>query len=102
MIIASLAARFAETVREASRIAGQEVRVVHLVGGGAHNALLCQLLADALDLPVWAGPTEATAWGNVLVQARALGTVSGGLTSLREVLVRACAPRRFEPRSTSV
>ena len=52
---------------------GRDVEVVHLVGGGARNALLCQLTADACGLPVVAGPVEATALGNVLVQARARG-----------------------------
>jgi rhamnulokinase len=49
------------------------VEVVHVVGGGARNTLLCQLTADACDLPVVAGPVEATAIGNALVQARAHG-----------------------------
>ena len=51
--------------------------IVHLVGGGARNRLLCQLTADACGRPVVAGPVEATAMGNVLVQARALGLVDG-------------------------
>jgi rhamnulokinase len=49
------------------------VEVVHVVGGGARNTLLCQLTADACGLPVVAGPVEATAIGNALVQARAHG-----------------------------
>ena len=56
---------------------GATVEVVHLVGGGARNALLCQLTADACGRPVVAGPVEATAMGNVLVQARAHGCVDG-------------------------
>ncbi len=60
--------------------------VVHIVGGGARNALLCQLTADACGLPVLAGPVEATALGNVLVQARAAGAVRGDLAELRKLV----------------
>ena len=73
--------------------------VVHIVGGGSQNRLLCQLTADATGKRVIAGPVEATALGNVLVQARAAGAVCGGLADLRrtgggshgaaDVLVRA-------------
>jgi len=97
-ILDSLAAAFARTVEAASSLSGRDVQVVHLVGGGARNRLLCQLTADACGRPVVAGPVEATAMGNVLVQARALGLIEGGLAELR-ALVRATQPvRRFEPR----
>lgn len=72
--------------------------MVHVVGGGAHNSLLCQLTADACGLPVVAGPAEATAIGNILVQARALGAVADDLGGMR-ALVRATQPlRRYRPR----
>jgi rhamnulokinase len=93
----SLALAFRHTVREAQRLADREVDVVHMVGGGARNALLCQLTADACGLPVVAGPVEATALGNVLVQARALGAVSGGLDVLRGVVRDAERRQRYEP-----
>jgi rhamnulokinase len=85
-ILDSLAAAYRRTVREAAALSGAPVEVVHLVGGGAHNALLCQLTADACELPVVAGPVEAAAYGNVLVQARAAGVVSGDRTELRSLL----------------
>jgi rhamnulokinase len=86
-ILDSLAAAYRRTVRQAAELSGHSVDVVHIVGGGAQNALLCQLTADACELPVVAGPVEAAAYGNVLVQARAAGVVAGGLGELRSLLV---------------
>jgi sugar (pentulose or hexulose) kinase len=85
-ILDSLAAAYRRTVREAAALSGTDVEVVHLVGGGARNELLCQLTADACELPVVAGPVEAAAYGNVLVQARAAGVVSGDRAQLRRLL----------------
>jgi sugar (pentulose or hexulose) kinase len=98
-ILDSLALAFRATVRAAQELSGREVRVVHLVGGGARNELLCQLTADACGLPVVAGPTEATALGNVLVQAGA--ALSGGVKDLAgmRALVAATQPtKRYAPR----
>jgi rhamnulokinase len=72
-ILESLALGHRAAIREAARLSGRTVEVVHIVGGGARNALLCRLTADACGLPVVAGPVEATAIGNALVQARAHG-----------------------------
>jgi rhamnulokinase len=72
--------------------------VVHVVGGGARNELLCRLTADACGRPVLAGPVEATALGNVLVQARTAGMVDGGLPAMRAVLRETQEIRRYEPR----
>ena len=72
-ILESLADGYARTLRDAVTLTGRDVDVVHVVGGGSQNALLCQLTADACGVPVVAGPVEATALGNVLVQARAAG-----------------------------
>ncbi|MEB0307606.1 FGGY-family carbohydrate kinase, partial [Cryobacterium sp. 10I1] len=78
------------------------VRVVHIVGGGSQNRLLCQLTADRLGLPVLAGPVEATAIGNVLVQARAQGLVTGSLEGLRALVARSFVPERYTPVRTLV
>jgi rhamnulokinase len=97
-ILDSLALAFARTVRDATRLSGRDARVVHLVGGGSRNELLCQLTADACELPVVAGPIEATAIGNLLVQGRSHGFVAGDLEGLRALVRETHALRRFEPR----
>jgi rhamnulokinase len=98
-ILDSLAAAFAATIDDAERLSGRPVEVVHVVGGGAQNALLCQLTADACRRPVVAGPVEATALGNLLVQARTHKIVDGDLRALRERVRRAATLTRYEPRS---
>ena len=99
-ILHSLADAYARSIRAASELSGATVSVVHLVGGGSQNTLLCQLTADATGLPVLAGPVEATAIGNVLVQARSLGWVSGDLEALRALVVAAFPLVRYEPRGS--
>jgi len=75
------------------------VEVVHLVGGGARNALLCQLTADAAGRPVLAGPVEATALGNLLVQARTHGALDGDLAALRARVRATTRLDRYDPRA---
>jgi rhamnulokinase len=96
-ILDSLAAAYARTLRDAMRLSGRKVKVVHIVGGGSQNRLLCQLTADAIGLPVVAGPVEATALGNVLVQARAHGMIDGDIDDLRSLVRRTQEIHRFEP-----
>lgn len=99
-ILESLAEGYAVTLRDAARISGQRIERVHVVGGGSRNALLCQLTADRTGLPVVAGPVEATAIGNVLVQARTLGEAPDTLEGLR-ALVRATHELvEYRPRAT--
>ena len=97
-IVDSLATAFAEAVLTAARLADRPVSVIHLVGGGSLNHLLCQLTADRAGMPVLAGPVEATALGNVLVQARAQG-LGGTLEQLRALVAATHPPQRFEPRT---
>lgn len=97
-ILDSLALAHRDAVADAQRLSGKDVEVVHVVGGGSHNELLCQLTADACGLPVVAGPAEATALGNVLVQARAVGAVHGTLADLRTVVRESQPLRRYLPR----
>ena len=101
-ILTSLAEAYAGAVRDIERLTGRTIRTVHLAGGGARNELLCRLTADATGLPVVAGPVEATAIGNLLVQARSAGLVAGDLEALRAVVTRSFEPHRFEPRASAI
>ena len=100
LVLDSLALAYRRTVRAASTIAGVSPEVVHVVGGGSQNRVLCQLTADACGLPVVAGPTEAAALGNVLVQARTLGLDLPDLTAMRRLLRETQTLERYEPAST--
>ncbi len=96
-IVDSLALAHRRTLRAAAAISGRSFDVVHIVGGGARNELLCQLTADACGVPVLAGPVEAAALGNVLVQARALGEDLPDLPSMRALVRETQALKRYEP-----
>ena len=100
-ILESLAAGFARGVEQAAALSGIPVETVHLVGGGARNHLLCQLVADRVGRPVIAGPVEATAIGNVLIQARSHGSLHGDLGDLRDTMAPALAGLRFVPQRAS-
>jgi sugar (pentulose or hexulose) kinase len=100
-ILDSLALAYRRAIAEAQSLSGRHADVVHIVGGGARNTLLCQLTADATGVPVIAGPAEATCFGNVLVQARALGAAPGDLAGMR-ALIRSTQPlRSFTPTRDS-
>ncbi|MEP7025506.1 MAG: rhamnulokinase family protein [Actinomycetota bacterium] len=96
-ILDSLALAYRRAVAEVQELSGRPVSAVHIVGGGARNTLLCQLTADACGLPVIAGPVEAAALGNVLVQARALGAAPGGLAGMRALLRETQPLRHYQP-----
>jgi rhamnulokinase len=98
-VLDSLALAYRRHVRNAARLAGREIDVVHVVGGGSQNALLCQLTADALGVPVLAGPAEAAALGNGLVQARSLGADLPDLAAMRALIRRTHELLRYEPEA---
>ena len=96
-LLESLALAYRGATRKAAELSGQPVDVVHVVGGGARNELLCRLTAEACGVPVLAGPVEATALGNVLVQARALGADLPDLPAMRSLLRSTHELVRYEP-----
>ncbi|HZZ81105.1 MAG TPA: rhamnulokinase family protein [Gemmataceae bacterium] len=93
----SLALRYRWVLERLEELAGKKLEAIHIVGGGCQNTLLCQLAADACNRPVIAGPVEATAIGNVLVQALGLGLI-GSLAEGRAVVRRSFEVRTYEPQ----
>jgi rhamnulokinase len=93
----ALAYRYRWVLERLEELTGQRLDVIHVVGGGSQNALLCQWTADATGRPVLAGPVEATALGNVLVQMLGLGLL-GSLADGREVVRRSVDVTTYEPR----
>jgi rhamnulokinase len=100
-ILDSLATAYARTVTRAAELAGRDLRVIHVVGGGSQNAVLCQLTADLSGLPVTSGPVEATAFGNVAIQARAHGAGPVALEHIRASLRESLQIRTFVPMGRS-
>jgi rhamnulokinase len=94
----SLALRYRWVLEKMQDLLGKRFEVIHVVGGGSQNALLCQFTADACDRPVLAGPVEATALGNVLVQAMGLGLL-GTLAEVRAVVRQSVELKEYQPRN---
>jgi len=93
----SLALKYRWVLDKLEMMGGEPLRIIHIVGGGCQNELLCQLAADATQHPVRAGPVEATAVGNVLMQALARGRL-GSLAEAREMVRRSFEVATYEPR----
>ena len=96
----SLALTYRLTLDKLEQVLGQSFEIVHVVGGGGKNDLLNQMTADCLGRPVIVGPYEATATGNILVQALATGEVRD-LAGIRRVVVDSFQPQRYEPTDTA-
>ncbi|MGI9495504.1 MAG: rhamnulokinase [Mariniblastus sp.] len=97
----SLALCYRETVDLLEDILGQPIKVLYIVGGGANNRLLTEITATVMQRPVSAGPTEATAIGNVLTQALGCGTLVDRF-QIREVVSRSFEPEVFLPENSSI
>ena len=97
VVIDSLVAKYIEVIQELENITQTKLERIHVVGGGSQNELLNQLLANESGLEVFAGPVEATALGNLLVQARAAGVIQGSLENLRELVAKNFAIKSYSP-----
>lgn len=100
MLIESIAQAFAGAITEASALTRRTLSHISFTGGGSQIRLLVQELADRAGLPIVAGPVEATALGNVLVQARSLGIITGDRFDLRRIAASSTRVARYEPRPT--
>jgi len=96
----SLALKYRWVLEKLEIMRGKKLEAIHIVGGGSQNGLLCQLAADATQRRVVAGPVEATAMGNVLMQAIARGKI-GSLAEGRQVVRRSCEALTYEPRAVA-
>jgi rhamnulokinase len=100
-IFESLAMKYKLTLESILSVISHPIDTVHIIGGGANNELLCQYSANALGLPVIAGPTEATAIGNILIQAKAMKAVSS-LEEIRLMVGQSFDTKTFAPQDTNV
>jgi len=96
-IFESLALKYRSTLDSIRAVSDIEIEKIHIIGGGANNELLCQYAANATNLQVYAGPTEATAIGNIMMQAKALGAVSS-LEEIRLMVFNSFETKVFYPQ----
>ena len=97
-VLESLALKYRWVLEKLEAVRGREIDVIHIVGGGAQNQTLCQFTADATETTVIAGPTEATAVGNIAVQAIASGLI-GSISEARETVRRSFNVITYEPQN---
>lgn len=93
----SLALKYRSVLDDLEDLTGKALETVHIVGGGANNATLCQYTANACNRPVTAGPVEATALGNLMVQALALGLLPD-LAAGRRLIAGSSAQKDYAPQ----
>lgn len=96
-IYAGLAYKYRYALEHLIEVSGQQVDRMHIIGGGSQNSVLCQMTANVINRPVYAGPVEATALGNAIVQLMALGEL-GSLSDARELLAQSMITHVYEPQ----
>jgi len=100
-IFDSLALKYKVTLDQLIEVTGKEVNKLHIIGGGSQNQILCQFTANATNIEVIAGPTEGTALGNILLQAKALGVVDG-LKDMRRIVNNTIAKKSYYPKKINL
>lgn len=97
VIFDSMVEKYVEVIAELEDITDDKIERIHIVGGGSQNELLNQLIANATGLEVFAGPVEATAIGNLVIQARAAGVLSGSLEDIRQMIAKNFEIKQYSP-----
>lgn len=97
-ILQSLAYKYMQAVEKMNQCLPSPIKQLNIIGGGSQNKLLNQLTANYLGIPVYAGPVEATAMGNILMQTMAKGEISN-IRELREIIIRSVTPLVYHPEN---
>lgn len=100
VVLEALALKCRRVLMQLEEVVGRSLSTIHMVGGGVQNRLLCQWTADACARRVVAGPVEATAAGNIVTQAMAVGAV-GSLADARQIVARSFRPAEYQPHPSS-
>ncbi|MEG2435401.1 MAG: FGGY-family carbohydrate kinase, partial [Ruthenibacterium sp.] len=100
-IYESLAMKYRFAIEQLETITGKKFAKLHILGGGAKDRLLCQMTANSCDIPVTAGPVEATALGNIIIQLVALGALKD-IDAGRELMLQNEKLLTYEPTTASV
>jgi rhamnulokinase len=101
IILESLAIRYRQVLEAIEDVTGKAIEVLHIVGGGIQNELLCQFTANAIGKKVITGPIEATASGNILMQAKAAGQIKS-LAEIREIVRNSFELKQYQPQETAL
>jgi len=95
-VIESLANKYTKTIKMIEEITNRTINEIYIIGGGSRNALLCQLVANATGLPVYAGPVEAAAIGNLMIQAKSMGRIKS-IVEGRKVIRKSFDIKKYLP-----
>jgi len=95
-IIESLADKYTKTIRMIEEITGESIKEIHIIGGGSRNSLLCKMVANATGLSVFAGPVEAAALGNLMIQAKSMGQIKS-MVEGRKIIGKSFDIKKYLP-----
>ncbi|OFW52387.1 MAG: hypothetical protein A2163_05635 [Actinobacteria bacterium RBG_13_35_12] len=95
-IIESLAGKYTETIKMIEEITGKSIKEIYIIGGGSRNSLLCQLVVKVTGLPVFAGPVEAAAIGNLMIQAKSMGQIKS-MVDGRKIIRKSFDIKKYLP-----